>query len=236
MRDFQRQPELTADGSLTFYIPEIDEHYHSTNGAVVEANHVYLKEALLHYIEQTGAREVRILEVGFGTGLNAFLTLLKAEELTVRIHFTTLELYPLTPQQIGQLNYPGQIAPGKSTLYQELHLAPWNEPTMITPFFTLEKRESDLVNDPLEGMFDVVYFDAFAPDKQPEMWSDAIYRKVAAAVAEQGVLTTYCAKGVVRRGFRDAGFRMERIPGPPGKREMIRGTRCADGEEPAPTV
>lgn len=224
MIHFQRKPEVTADGSLTFYIPEIDEHYHSTNGAVVEAQHVYLKEALLHYIAHSNADSVRILEVGFGTGLNAFLTLLKADELKIPVYFTTLELYPLTIGQIDLLNYPDQIAPERKDSYRALHLAEWECQVPVTPYFTLEKRHCNLVTDQLEGVFDVVYFDAFAPDKQPEIWSEEIYRKIAGAMHESGVFTTYCAKGVVRRGFRDAGFQMERIPGPPGKREMIRGT------------
>lgn len=225
MKNFERKPEITADGSVTFYIPEIDEHYHSTNGAIIEALHVYLKEALLHYIERVQPRRVRILEVGFGTGLNAFLTLIRAEELRIPIHYTTLELYPLDMERVEMLNYPQQVEKGDAALFKSLHAAQWNETVAVTPLFSIEKREIDLVNNPLEGMFDVVYFDAFAPDKQPEMWSDAIYQKVAAQVSTGGVLTTYCAKGVVRRGFRDAGFIMERIPGPPGKREMIRGTK-----------
>ncbi|MEG1379463.1 MAG: tRNA (5-methylaminomethyl-2-thiouridine)(34)-methyltransferase MnmD [Bacteroidales bacterium] len=225
MENFQRKPEITADGSVTFYIPEIDEHYHSTNGAVVEARHVYLKEALQQYITLNLPKQVRILEVGFGTGLNAFLTLLRSEELQIPIHYTTLELYPLGAEQVGMLNYAEQIDASRLHLFNALHEAEWGETVSITPFFSIEKRQLDLVRSPLEGLFDVVYFDAFAPDKQPEMWTEAIYRKGADAVIPHGILTTYCAKGVVRRGFRDAGFAMERIPGPPGKREMIRGTR-----------
>ncbi|MGL4293543.1 MAG: tRNA (5-methylaminomethyl-2-thiouridine)(34)-methyltransferase MnmD [Bacteroidales bacterium] len=225
MIDFERKPEVTADGSITLYIPEIDEHYHSVNGAIVEARHVYLKEALSQYIGLQKPKQVRILEVGFGTGLNAFLSLLLAEELGVPVHYTTLELYPLTVEQISLLNYAMQVDPARQEEYISLHKAKWNEPVGITPYFTIEKRQVDLTRDELQGMFEVVYFDAFAPDKQPEMWTDAIYRKIAEVVEENGILTTYCAKGVVRRGFRDAGFVMERIPGPPGKREMIRGTR-----------
>lgn len=225
MKEFQRKPEITADGSITFYIPEIDEHYHSTNGAVVEALHVYLKEALQRFVDLNKPETVRILEIGFGTGLNAFLSLLKADELQIPIHYTTLELYPLTPEQVAQLNYAQQTDAARNDLFMALHAANWNETVTLTPFFSVEKRQMDLVGEPLSGTFDVVYYDAFAPDKQPEMWSDTIYRKVADAVAKGGILTTYCAKGVVRRGFRDAGFEMERIPGPPGKREMIRGTR-----------
>lgn len=225
MKEFERNPEVTADGSITFYIPEIDEHYHSTNGAVVEALHVYLKEALQRFVELNNPKEVRILEIGFGTGLNAFLTLLKSAELQIPIHYTTLELYPLAAEQVAQLNYAEQIDANSANLFKALHAANWNESVAITPFFSIEKRQMDLVKEPLMGRFDVVYYDAFAPDKQPEMWSEAIYQKVADAVDKGGILTTYCAKGVVRRGFRDAGFEMERIPGPPGKREMIRGTR-----------
>lgn len=223
MKSFSRTPEMTGDGTFTLYIPEIDEHYHSVNGAGVEAEHVYVKEALLHH----GGTEVSVLEVGFGTGLNAFLTLLKSMETGMKVHYTTLELYPLDPEQVEKLNYPEKIAPAFEDFFRALHTAPWNEPVEITPEFILEKRNCDLVGSELEGAFDVVYFDAFAPDKQSEMWSDAIYRKVVGRMNPQGVMTTYCAKGVVRRGWQGAGLTMERIPGPPGKREMIRGTKRA---------
>ena len=229
MKQFHRCPELTADGSYTLYIPEIDEHYHSTNGAVVEARHVYLREGLGRWLElHSEAREVRVLEVGFGTGLNAFLTLLRAEELGIRIHYTTLELYPLADNQVALLQYPDLVAPERTAAFRAIHAAPWDEPTAITDYFTLEKRNLDLTTAEIEGQHDVVFFDAFAPDKQPEMWSEAVMKKVAGTLPEGSVLTTYCAKGVVRRGWRDVGFAMERIPGPPGKREMIRGTRIGD--------
>lgn len=221
MKSFERKPQLTADGTHTLYIPEIDEHYHSVNGAAVEANHVYLKEALMHH----GGASVTVLEVGFGTGLNAFLTLLHALEQGKRIHYVTLELYPLETEQVELLNYAAQIAPEKSELYFALHRAPWNEPVEIIPGFILEKRHCNLVTCQLDGAFDVVYFDAFAPEKQPEMWSDAIYEKLFAQMNPDAVMTTYCAKGVVRRGFQAAGLTVERIPGPPGKREMLRATK-----------
>jgi tRNA U34 5-methylaminomethyl-2-thiouridine-forming methyltransferase MnmC len=227
MQQFHREPELTADGSYTLYIPEIDEHYHSTNGAVVEALHVYLREGLGHWLElHPEAKAVRVLEVGFGTGLNAFLTLLRSEELAVSVSYTTLELYPLAPEQVASLRYPEAAGAGaRQHDFAALHAAPWGVAAELTPTFTLEKRRLDLTQESLCGEFDVVFFDAFAPDKQPEMWTEAVMRKVASVLPAGAVLTTYCAKGAVRRGWRDVGFTMERIPGPPGKREMIRGTR-----------
>lgn len=222
MKSYQRVPEKTADGTYTLYIPEIDEHYHSVNGAAVEARHVYLTEALKHH----GGKSVSVLEVGFGTGLNAFLTLLESIREGITIHYTTLELYPLDAEQVRLLNYGAQLAPEYAQLYFALHDAPWNEPVEITEGFILEKRNCDLLTCELEGDYDVVYFDAFAPEKQGEMWSEKIYGRIFERMTPGGVMTTYCAKGVVRRGFQAVGFTVERIPGPPGKREMLRAVKA----------
>lgn len=221
MKNFARKPELTADGTYTLYIPEIDEHYHSVNGAQTEANHVYIQAAFLH----RNLSQLSVLEVGFGTGLNAFLTLLKVLKEGYTVYYTTLELYPLDYETILQLNYPTLIAPEYAELYFAMHRAPWNTPVEIVPGFTIEKRMSDLTSCELHGAFDVVYFDAFAPDKQPEMWSEEIYQKIYNQMNPKALLTTYCAKGVVRRGFQSTGLQMERIPGPPGKREMLRASK-----------
>ena len=236
MRDFKRLVEQTADGSNTLYIPELDEHYHSTNGAVVEANHVYLEAGLRHQMQQQ-AGALSVLEVGFGTGLNAFLSLLEAEKSQRSVVYTTLELYPLSLDLVSQMCYVDQVWSFEAyravdvlkaywqQWYEAMHAAPWGEPIAITPYFTLVKKQLDLTKEEIEGAFDVVYYDAFGPDKQPEMWSDEVIARVCRCMNPLSVVTTYCAKGVVRRGIQQQGFVMERLPGPPGKREMLRGTK-----------
>ncbi|MDO5571400.1 MAG: tRNA (5-methylaminomethyl-2-thiouridine)(34)-methyltransferase MnmD [Bacteroidales bacterium] len=221
MQKYKRIPQITADGSVTLYIKEIDEHYHSTNGAIVEADIVYMKNALL----ERGLKDVNILEVGFGTGLNCFMTFLESVKNEMNIHYTTLELYPLSVDEISSINYSDILSPEHKAIFLKMHDSKWNEPVEITPNFIIEKRNIDLTKDEVTGKFDVVYFDSFAPDKQPEMWSDDIYKKIVNAMNSNAVMTTYCAKGIVRRGWQNAGLTMERIPGPPGKREMLRGKK-----------
>ena len=232
MQDFERRAERTADGSITLYIPEMDEHYHSTNGAIIEALHVYVDAAFKNRLSKGQEQCLNLLEIGFGTGLNAFLTMLEAEKTHRKVSYTTLELFPLSKDITSQLNYAEQVVEmlggdidKLKELFDQIHNAAWNESVEITPFFTIEKRQIDLTEESLKGDFDIVYYDAFAPDKQPDMWTEDVVEKVCDRVNKGGVLTTYCAKGIVRRGFRDQGFLMERLPGPPGKREMIRGTK-----------
>lgn len=216
----KRIKEITADGSATLYVPGMEEHYHSTKGALEEARHVYIETAL----HRSNARPVRVLEIGFGTGLNTFLTLLDAIKRQTPVIYTSLELYPLTWKEIEPLQYPETIAPRQSRLFQQLHKAEWNKKIEITPEFTLYKIQADLTRYTFEEQFDVVYFDAFAPEKQPELWEEAIFSKIAAAMPPGGVLSTYCAKGEVRRRLQRAGFTVERLPGPiNGKREILRG-------------
>lgn len=213
--------EITADGSATLYLPGMDEHYHSVKGAVAEARHVYLETAL----HASAARPVRVLEIGFGTGLNAFLTALDAQQSGRPAIYTSLERFPLPWETVEALRYPPCIAPQQADLFRQLHEAPWNRVVALTPEFTLCKVEADLTRYDFADTFDVVYFDAFAPDKQPEMWAEDIFVRIAAALAPGGILATYCAKGEVRRRLQRAGFIVERLPGPPGgKREILRAT------------
>lgn len=216
-----RQLQETADGSHTLFIPEMDEHYHSVNGAVQESRHVFI-DAGLHQQEK---KDITVFEIGFGTGLNAFLTLLDAEEKGRKVDYYSVELYPLEPDLVATLNYGEVICPEKKELFSALHAAPWNEAADITSHFTLHKIQGDNNSCPLPEDIDLVYFDAFAPDKQPEMWNQEIFDKLYAHMAEGGILTTYCAKGVVRRMMQKAGYSVERIPGPPGKREMLRAIK-----------
>lgn len=216
--------EQTEDGSATLYVPELDEHYHSVKGARTESQHIFIDMGLKASI----ASRPRILEIGFGTGLNALLTLETAEREQRAVHYTGIELYPLSWEEVDALHY------SRNPLFRTLHKAPWGEDVNITPHFTLRKIQGDAHATIGNGSFDVVYFDAFAPEKQPEMWSEALFRSIYAALSDNGLLTTYCAKGAVRRLLQAVGFTVERLPGPPGgKREILRATKTtAQGATP----
>lgn len=215
----KRTIEHTADGSATLYLPEMDEHYHSIKGARTESQHIFVDCGLKHV--QTA--QPRVLEIGFGTGLNAYLTLLASAETGKKVHYTTLELYPLNWDTVAKLDY------SNDPLFEQIHTAAWEEEVEISPDFTLLKKKTDFTTLHTENNnhhYDVVYFDAFAPDKQPEMWKQVLFDNLYAHTNAGGVLTTYCAKGSVRRMLQASGFIVERLPGPPGgKREILRATR-----------
>lgn len=218
----KRELQFTADGSHTLFVPSINEHYHSVNGAVQESKHVFL-EAGLHHIQKGS---VRILEIGFGTGLNAFLTLQDVEQNNNHtIDYFSVELYPLDMETVQSLNYGEVIWPGHKDLFHALHAAEWNTPVKITGNFSLHKIEGDGNTCELPTDIDLIYFDAFAPEKQPEMWRRSVYDRLFTCMMPGGMIVTYCAKGAVRREMEAAGFEMSRLPGPPGKRHMLRGIK-----------
>lgn len=214
---------ITEDGSHTIYLPEMDEHYHSTHGAIQESLHVYINQGLL----QLTKKEISILEIGFGTGLNAYLTYVFAAKKNLKINYFTIEKYPLIEAEYLSLNYPKNIFPEYSEIFEKIHHSNWNTFVDISPEFSLLKVHADLLSFEFNSssQFDLVYYDAFAPGKQPEMWTDEILQKVSACVKKDGMLVTYCAKGSVRRAFTAAGFQMERIPGPIGKKEILKGKK-----------
>ena len=214
--------EKTDDGSYTLYVPHLDEHYHSVKGALTESRHIFIDMGLRH----SNVTEPRILEIGLGTGLNCFLTFLAAEETGKKIHYTGIERYPLNEDTLRKLDYPTIINQGHETDYYAIHQAPWGRDVELSPKFTLHKIEGDFTSYPFDGKYDIIYFDAFAPEKQPEMWEQSLFDMLYNVLNEGGILTTYCAKGVVRRMLQSAGFTVERLPGPPGgKREILRATR-----------
>ena len=215
--------ELTADGSHTLFIPALDEHYHSTNGAIQESKHVYI-ETGLHCCRKS---HVTIIEIGFGTGLNAYLTLEDIINTDKKIHYLSIEANPLPYEVAEKLNYPNQLNAEDADLFVKLHQAAWNNTVKITHDFSLTKIEADLTQfdfNLIPGI-DLVYFDAFAPDKQPEMWSQEIFDYLYSLMNDDAILVTYCAKGEVRRRMQHSGFMVERLPGPPGKREMLRAIK-----------
>jgi tRNA U34 5-methylaminomethyl-2-thiouridine-forming methyltransferase MnmC len=212
---------LTEDGSNTLYVPEIDECYHSSHGAIQESMHIFIEAGL----KQSKKHEINILEIGFGTGLNAFLTLIEAEKSQKTIHFISLELYPVEIEKALKLNYSDLISPEFKEIFEKLHTSPWNETVQISPFFSLKKAEADFTKFEFTEKYDVIYFDAFSPEKQPEMWTVEQFEKLYNCCNFGAVLTTYCAKGAVRRAMEVAGFKVERLQGPPGKREILRGIK-----------
>ncbi|WP_439184315.1 tRNA (5-methylaminomethyl-2-thiouridine)(34)-methyltransferase MnmD [Carboxylicivirga taeanensis] len=219
LKDKSRKIEIkvSADGSHTLFVPELDEHYHSVNGAYNESMHVFIEPALLFCSKST----VHILEIGLGTGLNAFLTATHQVDKTIFYH--ALEKYPVTTEAAAQLNFAKTEA--EQQIFTRLHQLPWNQESELQHNFTILKDEVDLTAIDFDRHYDLVYFDAFAPEKQPEMWSEAIFKKLYDAMNPGGVLTTYCAKGVIRRTMQALGFTVERLPGPKGKREMLRAVK-----------
>ncbi len=215
------QIKITDDGSHTLYVASMDEHYHSHFGAITESAHIFINAGLA----SLDRCRVSILEIGFGTGLNALLTALYAGEHDTVISFTSIEKYPLDAALVSQLNY-GRIAGGSAQeLFEAIHAAPWGAMTKITESFSLNKILSDLTADAPHGLFDLVYFDAFGPDKQPEMWTDEVIGTVAAVTSPGSVFVTYSAKGSLRRRLTALGFDVTLLPGPPGKRVMTRAVK-----------
>lgn len=216
--------EQTEDGSATLYVPELNEHYHSVKGARTESQHIFIDMGL----KASAASCPQVLEAGFGTGLNALLTLQEAERSGRPVRYTGIELYPLAWPEVEALHY------SDDPRLRLLHEAPWETEVQLTPTFRLLKLRRDLTvwqaedeHPPLRC--DVVYFDAFAPEKQPALWMPDVFRNLYRSLTPGGILTTYCAKGAVRRLMLDIGFRMERLPGPPGgKREILRATKPND--------
>lgn len=213
-----RRLEQTADGSSTIYLPDLDEHYHSVKGALTESTHIFINCGLRHCRKS----DVTVFEVGFGTGLNAALTALSTDNRLIDYH--SVERYPLSADDAAA--YSRTVEAPVDGMIRQLNAAAWDAPTAVTPQFTLHKILGDVATTPLPEGIDVVYFDAFAPEKQPEMWSESIFSRIYDAITDGGILTTYCAKGAVRRLLQSVGFTVERLPGPPGgKREILRATK-----------
>jgi tRNA U34 5-methylaminomethyl-2-thiouridine-forming methyltransferase MnmC len=210
---------ISEDGSHTLYLPAIDETYHSIHGAINESRHVFLDAGL----SLLDTANIRVLEIGFGTGLNALLTAQYATDNNIKIEYSTIEKFPLQESVWAELNY-GQVI-GQEELFQSIHKAAWGIEKQISPDFTLLKLEADLNHLSLHSEFDRIFFDAFSPEKQPDLWTEAVFEQMYTLTAKDGILTTYCAKGAVRRAMQAAGYIVERIPGPIGKREMLRARK-----------
>lgn len=225
----ERKIIKTADGSVTIHIPEWDEQYHSKHGAVQEALHVFIKMGLDRYVELYRPETVSILEIGFGTGLNAFITLLEARKKKLETKYTGVEAYPVTASEVAGLNYAESLsATENEALFIKMHETDWEKPVRISDFFTLTKRKAKFQDISDVEEFDIVYFDAFGARVQPQLWTEEIFNIMYRAIKPGGILVTYAAKGSVRRAMQRVGFEVERLPGPPGKREMLRATKIVD--------
>lgn len=215
----KREIVQTSDGSTTIYLPEWEENYHSKHGAIQEAKHVFIKNGFA----QLNQPEISILEIGFGTGLNAFITFLEAKKGAKKVNYTGVEAYPVDFNEIAQMNYVAELqATDFESDFQKMHTCDWNSNVKISNDFCLTKRQQffDQIDDVEE--FDLIYFDAFGYRVQPELWSTEIFQKMFNALKPGGVLVTYAARGVVKRSMIEVGFIVEKLAGPPGKREMFR--------------
>lgn len=220
----KREIITTADGSTTIHLPDWNEQYHSKHGAIQEAYHVFIKQGL----DLFDTQDVSLLEIGFGTGLNALITFLESEKKALNVRYVGVEAYPVAMDEVSKLNYIETLKANEhAAVFEQLHVQSWNESHKITPLFSLEKRQQffDQITD--ENQFDLIYFDAFGARVQPELWTEDIFTRMYRALKAKGVLVTYSAKGSVRRAMQAVGFSVERLPGPPGKREMLRAIKEA---------
>lgn len=218
----KRKVVYTTDGSKTIQISDWDEQYHSKHGAVQEAYHVFIKHGLNLFKNQ----ELSILEVGFGTGLNAFITYIEADKRNLNIIYNGVEKYPVTGEELKLLQYASTLkVESLSGTFDKMHELSWEHLHEIDAKFKMVKRQIDFSEIENEEEFDLVYFDAFGARVQPELWTEKIFHRMFKALKKNGVLVTYAAKGSVRRAMQSVGFTVEKLPGPPGKREMLRAIK-----------
>tara|TARA_R110002049_G_scaffold4377_9_gene30566 strand:- start:4121 stop:4789 length:669 start_codon:yes stop_codon:yes gene_type:complete len=220
----KREILITSDGSTTIHLPDWDEQYHSKHGAIQESYHVFLRSGFDRIIENNS--DISILEIGFGTGLNAFITLLEAEKNAIKINYVGVEAYPISAEEVTKLNYVKELGVvEKQNLFDNMHAVSWEQKNIISDTFQLTKRKQFFQDIEDENAFDLIYFDAFGAQNQPELWTEDIFLRMYNAIKNNGILVTYSAKGSVRRAMQSVGFSVERIPGPPGKREMLRAVK-----------
>ena len=209
---------ITKDGSHSLFVPDLNETYHSVHGSISEAIHVFINSGLLSHPK----KNINILEIGFGTGLNTLLTLENIKNR--KIHYTSLEPYPISSEIYNKLNFH-TVTNSNSETFLKLHTSDWEEKVFISENFTLYKTQKKIQNFISEKKFDIIYFDAFSPEKQTEMWTTEVFEKCFDLLNKDGFLVTYCAKGIFRRTLKSVGFEVISLDGPPGKRQMTRANK-----------
>ncbi|WP_418646538.1 tRNA (5-methylaminomethyl-2-thiouridine)(34)-methyltransferase MnmD [Tenacibaculum insulae] len=215
----KREIIITSDGSTTIHLPDWNEQYHSKHGAIQEAYHVFIKSGF----DLTVKEEISILEIGFGTGLNCFITFLENNK---KVNYVGVEAYPVCNDEVVKLNYVAALkAEHQQVVFNNMHALSWEEKHQISSNFWLTKRQQFFKDIDDKQAFDLIYFDAFGAEHQPELWTEDIFKQMFTALQENGILVTYSAKGSVRRAMQAVGFVVERLPGPPGKREMLRAIK-----------
>jgi tRNA U34 5-methylaminomethyl-2-thiouridine-forming methyltransferase MnmC len=215
----KRQIIHTADGSTTLHIPEWKESYHSKHGAIQEAYHVFIHSGLSLF----EGKSVAVLEMGFGTGLNAFITWVEHEKRGQSIDYVGFEAYPVAQEEAAQMNYPSALNVGHhQSIFDRMHQLPWDESTALSTHFSFTKRQQFFQDLTENDRYDLVYFDAFGFRVQPELWDNAMFQKLYASMRKGGVLVTYACRTSIRKAMLEAGFTVEKLPGAPGKREMLR--------------
>jgi tRNA U34 5-methylaminomethyl-2-thiouridine-forming methyltransferase MnmC len=218
----KREIIITDDGSTTIRIPDWDENYHSTHGAIQEAKHVFIKNGLDLFQKQDS---ISILEIGFGTGLNAFITFLETVNKE-KVNYVGVEAYPISTEEIAQMNYVAELqATQYQAVFDKMHSCDWESQQNITENFILTKRKQFFQDIEDKEQFDLIYFDAFGFPLQPELWSEAIFKKMYEALLPKGTLVTYACRSSIKNAMLSVGFSIEKLPGAPGKREMLRATK-----------
>lgn len=213
---------ITSDGSSTIHLPDWNENYHSMHGAIQEALHVFIAKGL----EALSLPEISILEIGFGTGLNCFITFLESQEKQKSINYIGVEAFPVTIEEVSKLNYVSELkAVKQQSVFEQIHTSTWGKKHQLSTNFWLTKRKQFFKDITDINLYDLVYFDAFGAEHQPELWTVEIFKKMYTSLKVNGILVTYSAKGSVRRAMLEVGFKVERLDGPPGKREMLRATK-----------
>ncbi len=210
----------TKDGSHTLYRPDLDESYHSAYGAIQESQHIFIQSGFL----AVPKNNIQVFEMGFGTGLNVLLTILKATDLKKAVKYYSIEKFPVSPELVAQLNYSVILSPGFHGIFKTIHHSGWDKDIGIGKVI-LHKIHSDILEYTIPAGNDLVYYDAFSPEKEPDLWSENIFRKIYDSMTTGGVFVTYSAKGEVRRNLISVGFRVEKLDGPPGKKHILRACK-----------
>lgn len=221
MKDFKREIQVTKDGSKTLYIPEMDESYHSHHGTLIESQHIFIDNGL----KALNKDAINLLEIGFGTGLNAITSYTYSEKMD-HIYYDGLELYPVQKEIIDEIDHERFLNDEEKKAFKKMHDIEWGISHGISDQFTLRKIQSDFTTHEYDRLYDLIYFDAFAPNKQEEMWSVDLFDKLYKSCNPNAVLVTYCVRGTVKRALKEVGFTIEKLKGPEGgKREMLRAIK-----------